>query len=162
MNAIKTTFAAILVPGVICLLIPIWIATSTMDLAARGFGVLQVLAIPIVLYGIYLVVAVCVAFVREGHGTPIPIDPPKEFVRTGWYRYVRNPMYLGAVLIFTGDVVYTGSVWIFLFGLFMFLMLHTFVVVFEEPQLVRRFGQSYSDYMKEVPRWLPRFPKNPA
>jgi len=162
MNAIKTTVAAILVPGVVCLVIPAWILSATHGLAGWTFGVLPLLAIPLTLTGFYLILEVCVSFVREGRGTPIPIDPPKHFVRSGWYRFVRNPMYLGAILILTAEVIATGSIWIFLFGAFMLLALHLFAVLIEEPQLVRRFGQSYADYMKDVPRWIPRFPWNTA
>jgi protein-S-isoprenylcysteine O-methyltransferase Ste14 len=162
MNAIKTAVAAILVPGAACVLIPAWILSVTDGLAGWGFGVFQAFAIPIALAGLYLIGEVCVAFVREGRGTPIPIDPPKQFVRSGWFRFVRNPMYLGALLILMAEVIATGSIWVFLFGAFMFLALHLFLVIIEEPQLLRRFGPDYAAYMKEVPRWIPRFPKKPA
>jgi protein-S-isoprenylcysteine O-methyltransferase Ste14 len=161
-NAVKTLLAAILVPGVVTVAVPAWILSATGAWPPAAFGPLQLVALPLAVLGVYLIVEVCVSFVREGKGTPIPIDPPKEFVRSGGYRFVRNPMYFGALLILTAEVIATGSIWVLLFGAFLWLALHLFLVIAEEPQLLRRFGESYAQYMRDVPRWIPRFPKRAA
>ena len=107
-----------------------------------------------------IVVAACVGtFATVGRGTPAPFDPPTEFVASGPYRYVRNPMYLGAaaVILGVGLAVSSSSV-VLLAGGFL-LVTHAFVLIHEEPALARRFGDSYRNYCASVHRWLVSKPK---
>ncbi len=93
----------------------------------------------------------CVGFfVARGLGTPALFDPPREFVAVGPYRTIRNPMYIGALILLAGYSLRYRSV-------SMLLVVHLFVVLIEEPGLERRFGDSYRDYKRTVNRWLPRF-----
>jgi protein-S-isoprenylcysteine O-methyltransferase Ste14 len=95
-------------------------------------------------------------FLTAGKGTPAPFDPPKEFVATGPYRYVRNPMYVGGILALTGAGLVVGSAAILgLAGVF-WILSHLMVVLHEEPELERRFGDSFVRYKGQVNRWLPR------
>ena len=119
-------------------------------------GIVQISAIFIMGLGLLMVVWVSTALVRQGMGTPIPIDPPTRLVITGLYRYVRNPMYVGAVLITLAEAVYFGSAWLVLYAVGLWAALHTALVVFEEPQLKKRFGADYDQYLKAVPRWIPK------
>jgi len=97
-------------------------------------------------------------FLTAGRGTPAPFDPPKVFVATGPYRYVRNPMYVGAVLALIGGGLVARSISILaLAGVFWGLS-HLMVVLNEEPALERRFGDSFVRYKRQVHRWLPRMP----
>jgi len=105
-----------------------------------------------------MVLWVSIVFVRKGQGTPIPIEPPTRLVLQGLYRYVRNPMYAGAVLILLGDVIFFHSGWLLLYAVGLWSALHIALVVFEEPQLKKRFGADYEQYLKAVPRWIPRMP----
>jgi protein-S-isoprenylcysteine O-methyltransferase Ste14 len=101
----------------------------------------------------------CVAsFVARGRGTPAPFDPPTRFVVSGPYRWVRNPMYIGALALLVGFGLWHRSVSMLLFAGLLFLLVHAFVVFYEEPQLERRFGDSYDRYKKAVRRWSPRLP----
>ncbi len=95
-------------------------------------------------------------FVARGRGTPAIFDPPTQFVAIGPYRYVRNPMYLGAWMVLIGLGLYLRSVSILLFTLPWLLLIHLFVVGYEEPNLRSRFGGTYEDYCRAVPRWIPR------
>ncbi len=113
--------------------------------------------------GIVLMVAggvlalACVGvFIVLGRGTPAPFDPPQEFVARGPYRYVRNPMYIGALTVLAGLALYQHSVSVLLLCLGLFLLVNLFLIVYEEPDLEARFGQRYEDYRKMVPRWIPR------
>jgi len=101
----------------------------------------------------------CVAlFVTRGRGTPAPFDPPLEFVATGPYRFVRNPMYIGGfgVLLGVGLVLRSPSI-VALAGAFL-LLFHLFVVLYEEHALAARFGEPYRRYRAQVHRWLPSRP----
>lgn len=106
-----------------------------------------------------VIAASCIGmFVTRGRGTPAPFDPPRVFVAGGPYRYVRNPMYVGAVLsLFGGGLVAASPAIVLLAGGF-WLLAHTFVLLREEPALERRFGTAYTHYRSQVNRWLPRFP----
>ena len=95
-------------------------------------------------------------FLIEGRGTPAPLDPPKKLVAVGFYRYVRNPMYVGVLLILIGHFLWFKNVWLLVYTVVAFLIVHLFVTLYEEPTLKRKFGASYETYLKEVPRWIPR------
>src|SRR5229473_3167506 len=90
------------------------------------------------------VVIACVGtFIVRGHGTPAPFDPPEAFVAVGPYKYVRNPMYIGAWLALAGAGLYLRSGAMVLFSLAWILAVHLLVVTLEEPGLRRRFGAAY-------------------
>ncbi len=96
-------------------------------------------------------------FVFRGRGTPAPFDAPRQFVALGPYKYVRNPMYIGALTLLAGSGLYLHSISILLLAMVLFVFAHLFVVFYEEPDLEERFGPTYADYRKEVPRWMPRW-----
>jgi protein-S-isoprenylcysteine O-methyltransferase Ste14 len=100
-------------------------------------------------------------FAARGHGTPVPFDSPREFVRTGPYRYVRNPMYSGGLLLLIGFGLFQRAVSVLLLAVGASLLAHLFVVFFEEPGLERRFGESYRRYKQSVNRWLPALRSRP-
>ncbi len=100
-------------------------------------------------------------FIFEGRGTPAVFDPPTKFVPHGPYRLVRNPMYIGGVTMLLGWALYLRSVSMVLFSGVAFLLVHAFVVFAEEPGLRRRFGQEYEDFLRTVPRWIPRLTPPP-
>lgn len=108
--------------------------------------------------GGFLAVWCIFTFITKGRGTPAPFDPPIEFVAIGAYRYVRNPMYLGAMCVIAGaGLALMSPAVVLLAGLFG-LIAHVFVLVYEEPALEGRFGSNYQNYKSSVPRWLPRLP----
>ncbi len=96
-------------------------------------------------------------FTFKGRGTPAPIDPPKELVTTGLYRYVRNPIYVGVLLIIIGHFLWFKTIWMPIYALVVFLASHLFVTSYEEPTLKKKFGAAYEDYLNKVPRWIPKF-----
>ena len=96
------------------------------------------------------------AFVFIGKGTPAPFDPPKRLVIRGPYRFVRNPMYIGAGMTLAGAALYYQSPSILIYTCLFFLITHLFVVSYEEPTLRRTFGDEYEAYFCRVSRWLPR------
>jgi len=106
-----------------------------------------------------LVVLSCVGwFVVVGRGTPAPFDPPRSFVPGGPYRWVRNPMYLGALLVLIGFGLWHVSLSMVLLALPALALGHLFVVRYEEPTLRRRLGMPYVMYLARVNRWVPKPP----
>ena len=107
-----------------------------------------------------LVALWCIAtFVTRGQGTPAPFDPPRVFVASGPYRFVRNPMYIGGFGVMAGAALIVGSPAILFLALAFLAALHLFVLLYEEPTLERSFGSSYLHYKATVRRWLPGRPR---
>ncbi len=100
-------------------------------------------------------------FVVGGHGTPAPFDAPRQVVAAGLYRYVRNPMYIAGLGLLAAFGLYLRSVSVVLFAVVWSWFTHLGVVYLEEPDLRRKFGASYDEYCRSVPRWIPQFSKRP-
>jgi protein-S-isoprenylcysteine O-methyltransferase Ste14 len=119
-------------------------------------GPVEVAGMAVGLAGAVLALWCIATFALIGRGTPAPFDPPRTLVVRGPYRYVRNPMYIGAVLALCGAAVFYRSLPLLGYvGLFL-VATHTFVVWYEEPTLSRLFGDDYARYRVTVRRWLPR------
>ena len=98
-------------------------------------------------------------FARSG-GTLAPVDPPRELVVRGLYRYVRNPMYLSVTTIVFGELLLTKSVDLLTYWIVWFAAVNLFVIGYEEPTLRRSFGESFDDYARRVGRWIPSVPSD--
>ena len=94
-------------------------------------------------------------FVSIGRGTPAPFDPPRRLVIRGPYRFVRNPMYIGAGLALASAALFYESLSLLGYTGLFFLTTHLFVVWYEEPTLQETFGQEYEVYRRQVRRWWP-------
>jgi len=116
----------------------------------------QLLALLAIGVGAALLVTCIWEFAASGRGTLSPVDPPRELVVRGLYRYVRNPMYLSVTMIVLGEVLLTGSRPLLAYWAIWFAAVNLFVIGYEEPTLRRRFGESYERYTRDVGRWLPR------
>jgi len=94
----------------------------------------------------------------SGRGTPMPIIPPQRLVVTGFYRYVRNPMYVGFAVGWIGLWIVFGhaNLTVIVAVLAVALGIHLFVMFYEEPTLRGKFGEDYEVYCRNVRRWWPR------
>ena len=95
-------------------------------------------------------------FALQGRGTPAPLYPTKTLVITGSYRFVRNPMYVAVLSLIFGQALLFGNVAVLVYGLAMWLIVHLFVLGYEEPTLSGTFGAQYDAYREGVRRWIPR------
>jgi protein-S-isoprenylcysteine O-methyltransferase Ste14 len=118
-------------------------------------GWMRLPGLVVMLAGGSLAIACVALFVSLGRGTPVPLDPPREFVASGPYRYLRNPMYVGVLTMLAGFGLWQQSVAIILLAMLVAAVMHLFVVLLEEPELERRFGVSYINYKESVNRWWP-------
>jgi protein-S-isoprenylcysteine O-methyltransferase Ste14 len=118
-------------------------------------GSIEVLGLLVGALGGALAVWCVLTFVFAGKGTPAPFDPPRRLVVRGPYRAVRNPMYLGAALVLAGSALFYRSLGILAYAAVFVLVLHLFVLGYEEPALRRAFGADYESYCRRVARWWP-------
>jgi protein-S-isoprenylcysteine O-methyltransferase Ste14 len=139
-----------------------WLANGVRSYDSRfSFGLpawLQVPGLVLIAAGGLLLLTCAGYFVVQGQGTPAVFDAPRQFVATGPYRFVRNPMYVGALGLLAGFGLWLRSISILLLAAALFGIVHLFVLFYEEPTLEKRFGQSYVDYKKAVHRWVPKWP----
>jgi protein-S-isoprenylcysteine O-methyltransferase Ste14 len=139
-----------------------WLAASVQRLDARlPFSIpawARPLGLALGLTGALLALWCITTFVARGRGTPAPFDPPREFVAAGPYRYVRNPMYIGAFGVILGAGLALRSLSIVGLAVLFLLFVHLLVLFYEEPSLASRFGGPYLHYKSAVHRWLPRSP----
>ena len=98
-------------------------------------------------------------FATVGRGTPGPWDAPSRVVAAGPYRWVRNPIYLAALLVVLGEAWLFLSPWLLAYAGIMAVFFHLFVTGHEERVLRRRFGGTYLEYRNSIPRWIPRPPR---
>ena len=119
-------------------------------------------AVALIIGGVLLYGACQWAFAVVGRGTPGPWDAPRRLVAVGPYRWVRNPIYIAAVLVLLGEAWLFMSLALLVYAMLAAVGCHLFVVLYEEPTLRQRFGAEYELYRRKVRRWIPGAPRSTA
>ena len=89
-------------------------------------------------------------------GTPVPFNPPPRVVKTGPYRYVRNPMLTGVFLLLFGIGFWINSVSLVFFFTPLFVLVNVWELKeIEEPELMKRLGDEYVEYHRQTPMFIP-------
>ena len=151
MTALKSLLFLVVAPGMVAGYIPLALLRRGPQIET---GIVAWLAFPLWLIGAVILLWSFWNFLAQGRGTPAPIDPPKELVAVGFYRYTRNPMYVGVLLVILGHVLWFGFWNLLIYVVVIFLAFNTFVAYYEEPTLRKKFGAAYEDYCSRVPRWF--------
>src|SRR5580658_6868841 len=135
-----------------CLVFFLWsfVARATMKID-RHIAVMlpkwtMLIGIPVLLFGILITLICIYEFLFVGEGTFLHFDATKHFVAGGVYSIVRNPMYLGVLIIFIGYALCYHSIALLLLSLLLFLLAHLAVKFIEEPNLSNKFGEDYDAY----------------
>ena len=146
----------LLAPCVVAGLIPWWIS-------GWRFAPLPAVWIPLKIFGALLILLGAIAlvdsfarFALQGLGTPAPVFPTKHLVVSGWYRYVRNPIYVAVVAVILGQGLLLWNLGLIEYGAATWLAFHVFVLLYEEPVLRSTFATEYDEFCRRVPRWIPR------
>jgi len=153
---LKNLLFTLIVPGAVAVYVPLRLAPWRGELPPPGWGFVQSAALLPLAAGSAVYLWCVWDFAAFGRGTPAPVDAPRRLVLRGLYRYVRNPMYVGVLLVIAGWALLFRSPRVVGYGAVVALFFHLFVVVVEEPTLRGKFGRSYERYCKEVGRWAPR------
>lgn len=151
---LKTILFTIFVPGSVLILIPYLLLGG---FSRPASGPLAWAGILVAMSGAAIYFRCAWEFAVRGLGTPAPIAPTKFLVVTGLHRFVRNPMYIGVFLVLLGEAALFRSSLLLAYAACFCVPVHLFVVFYEEPTLRRQFGQSYEEYRRNVPRWIPKF-----
>lgn len=154
MTALGSILFFILAPGMVAGFIPLALLRTGPQVQT---GFLAYVAFPLWVIGTTVLIWCFWDFLVKGKGTPAPIDPPKELVVSGLYKYVRNPMYVGILLVILGHFLWFGFWNLLIYAAVVFAAFSAFVIFYEEPTLKRNFGAAYEAYLKRVPRWIPRW-----
>ena len=110
----------------------------------------------VIIIGLIILVICNRSFILVGQGTLAPWSPTKIFVIQGLYRYTRNPMITGVLMILLGESLAILSLNILIWAVIFFIVNTFHMIFYEEPDLERKFGDQYRSYRKEVHRWIPR------
>jgi protein-S-isoprenylcysteine O-methyltransferase Ste14 len=116
---------------------------------AQAAGVLLIGA------GLAPIAASFIAFINAD-GTPVPVASPPRLVVSGCYRYVRNPIYVGFLVVLTGEMLFFGSPGLLEYTAVAWCIGAAAVKFYEEPILSRKFGADYAAYRRAVRAWIPR------
>jgi protein-S-isoprenylcysteine O-methyltransferase Ste14 len=119
------------------------------------WGVAQAAGVLLICAGLIPIVQSFLDFIKAD-GTPVPVASPPRLVVSGCYRYVRNPIYVGFVVILMGEVLLFGSPGLLEYTALAWCVGAAGVRFYEEPTLARKFGAEYQDYRRAVRAWIPR------
>lgn len=156
-NAILGSFLFLLIaPGVVAVVVPWWITRWQFRPPFFGVVSLRVLGAVLIVAGLPPLLDSFARFALHGLGTPSPVFPTQHLVVTGFYRHLRNPMYVGVSAVIIGQALLLGSVRLLEYGMAVWLAFDVFVRLYEEPKLNRSFGEEYREFREHVPRWIPR------
>ncbi|WP_163511458.1 methyltransferase family protein [Fodinicola acaciae] len=143
-------------PGTVGGLVPWWLTGwRTLD-PFPGWIVARVVGVLLIAVGVVVVVHAFYRFVVEGLGTPLPVAAPQRLVVGGFYRFVRNPMYVAILAVILGQALLLAQWNLVAYAAILWCVSATFVRFYEEPRLRREFGADYDTYRHAVPAWLPR------
>ncbi|HUL60815.1 MAG TPA: isoprenylcysteine carboxylmethyltransferase family protein [Anaeromyxobacteraceae bacterium] len=148
------TYATLFV-SLVLVLVPARVLEWSGIHAPAALGAAQLAGLAVATAGGALALWCVLAFAVLGRGTPAPFDPPRRLVVRGPYRFVRNPMYLGAGVALSGAALYYQSLPLLAYVAVFETAAHLFVVGYEEPTLARAFGEEYAAYRARVRRWVP-------
>jgi protein-S-isoprenylcysteine O-methyltransferase Ste14 len=148
---LRALLSFLILPGTFAGLIPAWIVSAD---RWRGEGV--AIGIAPLAVGAAILLWCVRDFYAAGKGTLAPWDPPRRLVVVGLYRFTRNPMYVGILLLLAGWSLCAGSPSLAGYAVILAIAFHLRVVLYEEPTLRKQFGEEWSRYCETVPRWLPR------
>ena len=132
MTALKSLLFLILAPGIVAGYIPLVLLRQGSQIET---GFVAYLAFPLWLIGVIVLLWCFWDFLFKGRDTPAPIDPPKDLVVTGLYNYIRNPIYVGVLVIIIGHFLWFKIVWMIVYVAVVFLAFYLFVTFYEEPHL---------------------------
>ena len=144
----------ILKPGIVVGLIPFLIIRHTVGGEFSFSNGFQYLGFIVFTIGFLIAVSCIFRFAFEGRGTLSPLDPTQKLVINGFYKFTRNPMYVGVLTMLFGEVIFFNSFVLLMYSFCVFLLFNLFIYLIEEPRLKKDFPKEYLEYCNRVKRWF--------
>jgi protein-S-isoprenylcysteine O-methyltransferase Ste14 len=154
--AVAAILFTLIVPTPMAVGIPYLITRWQMQPPLTGFEAGRWIGALMIVIGAVSLLSAIAWFAYEGVK---PYPPIERVVTTGPYAYTRNPMYGGVVLVMIGQGLLFGSLGAVIYGICWLIAFYVFEWTIDDPFIVKRMGQPYEDYCRDVPGWIPRRPK---
>ncbi|MCW3108223.1 MAG: isoprenylcysteine carboxylmethyltransferase family protein, partial [Segetibacter sp.] len=139
---LRNLFFTLVHPGLVAGLIPYWILGEKVNsLFDKPLKLYQYFGVLFFVTGLIVLFDCIIKFAVQRRGTLSPADPTKKLVITRLYRFSRNPMYLGVMMILIGETIFFQSYNLSVYLLFIFFVFNLFIMWVEEPRLRRDFGE---------------------
>jgi protein-S-isoprenylcysteine O-methyltransferase Ste14 len=145
----------VVAPGIVAGYVPWRICRWHVEAPLLGISSLRLVGVLLIAPGLTVLLDSFARFALQGFGTPAPIFPTRHLVVSGLFRYVRNPMYIAVVSLILGQGLFFGSIPILEYGVAVFVGFYLFVLIYEEPTLLKSCGHEYEEFCANVPRWIP-------
>lgn len=148
--------ASIVLVPFIYVVVPMWLisVSESLNIFKISFVGQEIVGAIIFLVGLLLFPYCSSIFFKHGERTPLFTETEGKFFKNGIYEKTRNPMYVGHVLVALGIFVWNGSLLLLGYAFVGWLILQSYLIFIEEPQLIARYGKTYKEYMGLVPRWI--------
>ena len=154
--ALRVALQVTVVAGLLLAVVPL-AAAALGDSLSIEYGILSWLGLQVAVVGAVLALAAVWEFYRRGQGTPWPWDPPRRLVTSGPYRYVSNPMQLGAIILLVGEAIVVRSAWILAIAATSAAFAATTARLHESATAALRYGDGWGEYHRAVPAWRLRW-----
>ena len=151
---LRNLFFTILQPGIVVGLVPYWILKNAAIDFPSHWTLLHCIGLIVFIPGLFIMLKCILQFAFEGKGTLSPADPTKHLVVKGLYKYSRNPMYIGVLLILLGEWIFFQLHAMLIYTFLIFILFNLFILFVEEPRLKKDFKNDYEVYCKKVRRWI--------
>ena len=157
---LKQLLSIIALPVTILLLFPIFLMVEfefrpLWGLESFSAALVSGLGFALIVLGLIQLIYTISIFFSMGKGTIAPWNPTRNLIKTGIYGYTRNPMMIAVFFVLMGESSIAGSVYLVVYSVIFVIVNLFYIPLVEEPKLIKRFGEEYIKYQKEVPRWLP-------
>lgn len=143
-------------PFVVTVIIPFLLYKTGIHLIQVPPDIFKIAGSIVYALGISMQLYTTSLFGRYAQGTLAPWQPTQKLVIRGPYQYCRNPMITGVLMMLLGEALFFNALGIMVWTCIFFAMNTMYFIFKEEPSMLARFGETYTEYKKHVPRWIPR------
>ena len=142
-------------PPILALLMIGLVYLSSLLIGSISFDYQASLSVLLVIVGLSCALPSFRLFARN-KTTISPFTPSETsvLITEGMYRYSRNPMYLGLLLLIIAATIWFGTWFGIIISLFFILLINILQIIPEEEAFFQIFGEEYLEYKKKVRRWI--------
>ena len=148
----------VLFPGAVIVYIPYRLLAPYSAPELTSWSPTQYAAVVFMAIGAAILLRSIWTFAYVGKGTLAPFDETKKLIVVGLYRYVRNPMYIGVIIILLAESWFFRSATLMKYTGICFVVANVLIIGYEENRLRNKYGDEFQRYCEHVGRWIPGRP----